>query len=102
MRVFVGAAVLALTISGVAAAQPNGRAPAPIVRYETVDTPDQMRTGGVQNPNETVCRTITATGSRLGGNRICHTRAEWDAIARAGREAAENATRSSLRQAQSG
>lgn len=103
MRVFVAAAVVALTFSGVAVAQPNnGRAPAPTVRYETVDTPDQMRTGGAQDPNEMVCRTITATGSRLGGNRVCHTRAEWDVIARAGRDAANDATRSGLRQTQRG
>lgn len=33
-------------------------------------------------PNKKVCKTVTITGSRLGGKRTCKTRAQWDAEAK--------------------
>jgi hypothetical protein len=40
--------------------------------------PAHARQGPAYNPNETVCRMVRETGSRLSQNRICMTRAEWD------------------------
>jgi hypothetical protein len=40
-----------------------------------------------------VCRFINTTGSRLIGDRVCKTRAQWDADADAAREDFENAPR---------
>ena len=33
-------------------------------------------TGKTTDPNEKICETITPTGSRLGGRRVCATQAE--------------------------
>lgn len=35
-------------------------------------------TGPSKNPDETVCRTVADTGSRLSRTRVCRTRAEWE------------------------
>jgi len=35
-------------------------------------------TGPTMNQNETVCRTVAETGSRLSRSRVCQTRAQWD------------------------
>ena len=43
------------------------------------------------DPNAKICQVITATGSRLGGKKICATRAEWEEKRRADREATEKA-----------
>jgi hypothetical protein len=34
--------------------------------------------GGSNDPNQTVCRSIPNTGSRVSRSRICMTRAQWD------------------------
>lgn len=34
-------------------------------------------TGGDEDPNETICRVVTETGSRLNRSRVCMTRAQW-------------------------
>lgn len=43
------------------------------------------------DPNSRVCRTITEIGSRLGGRRVCMTRAEWAEQRRQTREGIGNA-----------
>jgi len=35
-----------------------------------------------RDPNEMVCKRSDTTGSRLGANKQCHTRAEWDQMDR--------------------
>lgn len=40
-----------------------------------------------------VCRLVNTTGSRLGGERVCKTRAEWEAESDRNREDFENAPR---------
>ena len=35
-------------------------------------------TGRSLNPNETVCRVVAETGSRLSRSRVCRTRAQWE------------------------
>ncbi len=36
------------------------------------------------NPNQVICKREDEIGTRLGGYKACHTRAEWDKIARNG------------------
>lgn len=43
------------------------------------------------DPDEVICRRQDDTGSRLGGTKICHTRAEWDEISRVSRDEVERA-----------
>ena len=50
----------------------------------------QATTAG-PDPNQKICQVITPVGSRLGGKKICATRAEWEERKRADREATEKA-----------
>jgi len=43
----------------------------------------------VADANEIICKSRIATGSRLAYARDCHTRAEWDTIAREAQEYAQ-------------
>lgn len=43
------------------------------------------------DPDKKICRTVKSTTSRLGGQRECRTKAEWDMIAAQGGEAVRNA-----------
>src|ERR1700722_5687091 len=45
---------------------------------------------GPDDPNQIICKTVEVTGSRLGSKRTCRTRATWDDMARASREATES------------
>jgi hypothetical protein len=38
-----------------------------------------------------ICRTLNTTGSRLGGDRVCKTKAEWDADSEETRQQVERA-----------
>ncbi|MGQ0740899.1 MAG: hypothetical protein ACT4OG_01200 [Alphaproteobacteria bacterium] len=49
---------------------------------------DESQSSGNDDPNRIVCKAGKPPGSRLPGPRECHTKAEWDEIARASREAA--------------
>jgi hypothetical protein len=44
-----------------------------------------------RDPNEKICQVIKPIGSRLGGKKICATRAEWEEQKRLDREATEKA-----------
>lgn len=44
---------------------------------------------GSYDPNQTICRTIGETGSRLARSRVCMTRAQWDERRREARENVE-------------
>lgn len=46
-------------------------------------------TGSSLNQNETVCRVIAETGSRLSRSRVCKTRAQWEQQRREMREDVE-------------
>jgi hypothetical protein len=39
-----------------------------------------------KDADKVVCRMITPTGQRLGGERVCHTKAEWEDISRRARD----------------
>ena len=63
----------------------------------------QTGTSGSSNPssdsdaaeqNETICRIVTDTGSRLNRSRVCMTRAQW---AEHRRETQQNAERTQMR-----
>jgi hypothetical protein len=41
------------------------------------------------DPDQTICRTVAVTGSRLSHNRICMTRAQWADQRRENRETIE-------------
>ena len=62
-------------------ASTGGAAPAteaPVAKKKTVN-PDF-------DDNAVVCRREDTTGTRLGATKVCHTRAEWNAISAAARE----------------
>lgn len=46
-----------------------------------------------QAEEKVVCRLVNTTGSRLGGERVCKTRAQWNADSDRTREDFENAPR---------
>ncbi len=94
--ILTAAAALALTVAPAAFAQSAAPAQEGAVRVERVDTNDQMRRGRASNPNDRVCRAITATGSRLGARRVCRTRAEWEDLARDSREGTDGVVRQNL------
>jgi hypothetical protein len=39
-----------------------------------------------KDSDKVVCRMIIPTGERLGGTKVCHTKAEWDAMNRDARD----------------
>src|SRR4051794_33322746 len=47
-----------------------------------------------RDPNEKVCETVTVVGSRLGGKKICATRAEWAEKRKQDRDVIDQAQRS--------
>ena len=56
------------------------------------NSPSRSTTGGEgPDPNQRICRSMGETGSRLGGQRICMTRAEWEAQKRDTQTAIERA-----------
>ena len=56
--------------------------------------PTQVQVAKTQKPQDkVVCRSINTTGSRISSERVCKTRAEWDADADATRDALENGPR---------
>ena len=79
---FVFAVAFAATISLAAAAAAEtitpttSSAPAASPAADQDDAPAKPKPQS--DPNQVVCKAEQVTGSRLGGHRICHTRAEWD------------------------
>lgn len=90
----VSAAVLALGAAGLAAAQAT-LATATASNGDTAPSTSVLRPG--QDPNERVCRTITYTGSRLGGERVCKTRREWVELTERSRERTDEVVQGALR-----
>jgi hypothetical protein len=72
LAVFAGAALI--SASGVALADP---APTPVAAPAPVAARPQTPRTKVHAGDEVVCKTVVATGSRLGGTKICKTRADW-------------------------
>jgi hypothetical protein len=78
--------VIALLAAGVAASDvpPPSSAPPPKPATLASKGSDQDK------QNQIICKTEIPTGSRLGGVRECHTKAQWDEQTRQAREATEN------------
>lgn len=81
---------------------PPTQPPAPAAETAAVATarPAAAReTGSMEtgDPDREVCKKVTFTGSRLGGERICRTAREWAELQRDSREATERKQRISGR-----
>jgi hypothetical protein len=48
----------------------------------------------IADPNQKVCETVTAVGSRLAAKKICATRAEWAEMRKQDRDVVDQAQRS--------
>lgn len=59
----------------------------------SAQAPRQSESGASADSNQTVCRSIADTGSRLSRSRVCMTRAQW---AERRREARANIDRSQI------
>jgi hypothetical protein len=87
-RIFILAAAAALTLSGPAFAQgdtaatgsaPSGDAVVAMAPAQAgAERASNARQSTTGDPNRRVCRTQTATGSRLGGMKVCKTAREWE------------------------
>jgi hypothetical protein len=77
-RALVSAAVLATFAAPAALAQTQTTttSPAPAVAPAAGQTTKMASNG--YDPNEVVCRRIEETGTRLGGEKVCMTRFQWD------------------------
>jgi hypothetical protein len=82
-RALVSAAVFA-TFAASAFAQTTTTGPAPAVAPAAGQTTKTAQNG--YDPNEMVCKRIEETGTRLGGEKVCMTRFEWDEKSREARD----------------
>ena len=87
MKRFIPVVIVgAFALSGVAFAQ-----------TQPVKTTDNTQTAQAKaqpakpahSADEVICKRQADTESRLGGTKICHTRAEWDEISRVSRDEVE-------------
>jgi len=80
--------VCALCIASAAFAQAPAQAPATDPASTSAGA---QSTAAAADPNETICRNIDTTGTRLGRSRSCKTRAQWESADRQARANAERA-----------
>lgn len=73
----------ALLFSTVAVSTQAAAADTPAAAPATQPAP-QRAAKNDHSPNQMVCKQEDEIGTRLGGHKICHTRAEWDKIAHNG------------------
>lgn len=85
LRVLVAAAFFALSVTTVQAQSGGveGGAATPQPTQEASAQPTQEASNNRQSttgdPDRRICRTQTATGSRLGGKKVCKSAREWEA-----------------------
>lgn len=84
-RFILIAAVGAICVAGAALAQTQ---PAKTSDAQQTQAKTQP-TKPAHNPDEVICRRQDEPGSRLGGTKVCHTRAEWDEMSRIARDEVE-------------
>jgi len=87
----IATSMIALSASAFAANDPtNSQTPQPAT---TAPQPTAAASSAKNalDPNKVICKTTEVTGSRLGGERTCMTRARWDEVSRANSQAVENA-----------
>jgi hypothetical protein len=75
-----------LFASGSASAQPS--AVQATGAENVAQAPDMGPTPKAEDPK--ICRRVATTGSRVGGERVCKTAAEWQQEAKDNQEAAKN------------
>ncbi len=93
-RIAALAAALLIPATAVLAQTAGAATPAPAVAAPTPSGP--LRT--VQNerdPDQMICKRQELASSRLLGQKICHTRADWDNITRNSRDAIDTVQRKS-------
>ena len=73
-----------LLAPGIAAAQPEKPADAPAAAAQGNAPTSQEQ---ADYKNETICKAVTATGSRLGKQKVCRTRAGWEQMTDNARQA---------------
>ncbi|HLK26717.1 MAG TPA: hypothetical protein VKT30_18835 [Caulobacteraceae bacterium] len=75
MRVFAFA-IAALATLAATSARPDNAAPnPPPPEQQAAQTPPKK---DPHDPNEVICRRVEELGTRLGGEKVCMTRAQWD------------------------
>jgi hypothetical protein len=87
----VSVAVLALSSQALAQAAAPSQPASPQSSNATTAKPGQAAKPAKGSPDEVICRHEPDPGSRLGGARICHTRADWDDMSRVQRQEIERA-----------
>jgi hypothetical protein len=97
-QILIAAAAFALTAGAAAMADPapatsgdQASAPPTPAAAGTTGT-DAPKAKPAHDPNQMICRTILPTGSRLGGQKVCQTRHDWDEQAKAGRDTVDHVT----------
>ncbi len=87
------AATLAAADSSAASPAPVTPAVAPTSTVEVLEGKTAPTTGLAADAaaSKIVCRTIVPTGSRLGGERVCKTQADWTETSRFARHAVDKA-----------
>ncbi len=82
-----------------ASAQYGGGAPSPMTVPSTqtssppAPAPARPKTGAKDPDQQVICRNQEEIGSRLGGKRICMTKAQWAAQAQGARDATDTLQR---------
>ena len=96
MKALLFAATTALTVALFAPAfaatdGPGAQSPQTVTPPAAAAPGAQVATAkGPDDPNQIICKTVEVTGSHLGSKRTCRTRAVWDDMARASREATQS------------
>jgi len=85
--------VVAVIACGLSAAVAFAQAPA---QGDGTHPPAAAQSSAKPAEPDKICKTITVTGSRLGGHKICRTKAEWDETARQAREMVEDSGQKAL------
>lgn len=75
--------LLQLIFQAATAAGVAGGAPAPAAATAPATVSVASTVSSTQTSNQQICKAEAITGSRVGGFRVCMTKAEWDARARA-------------------
>ena len=72
------ALILALCAGLIATAALAAETPASSGQPPEQTTPPQPPKKDPHDPNAVICKHVEEIGSRLGGHRVCQTRAQWD------------------------
>jgi hypothetical protein len=76
--------LIAVMTVGLAAAEPTTAA-------KTAPTPSATQVADKDPSAKLICRTMIPTGQRLGGERVCKTKADWERINRDAKDMVDSA-----------